>query len=63
MINKVMLLGRIGKDAETKNFDAGNSLIKFSLATSENYKDAKGEWQEKTEWHNITVWTKTPERY
>jgi|MDSW01.2.fsa_nt_gb single-strand DNA-binding protein len=63
MINKVMLLGRVGKDADIKNFDAGKSVVKFSLATSENYKDSNGEWQEKTEWHNIVVWTQNAERY
>ena len=62
-INKVILIGRIGKDAEIKNFEKGNSLIKFSLATSENYKTKDGEWKENTEWHNIIFWTQNAESY
>ena len=45
-VNKVILVGRIGKDAEIKNFEKGNSLIKFSVATSDNYKTKEGEWKE-----------------
>lgn len=56
MINKVILIGNLGKDPETKTLDNGTELARFSLATSENYKDKNGEWQQKTEWHNITAW-------
>lgn len=58
MINKVTLLGRLGKDAEVKSFDNGNSVINFSLATSEIYKDKEGNKQEQTEWHNVAYFVK-----
>lgn len=56
MINKVTLLGRVGKDAVTKQTQTGKTVSTFSVATSEGYKDDKGEWQNKTEWHNIVLW-------
>lgn len=56
MINKVILIGNIGKQPETRTFDNGNEVCQFSLATSESWKDKTGEWQEKTTWHNIVVW-------
>lgn len=56
MINKVVLIGNLGKDPETKEFEGGKTVTNFSLATSENYKDKSGEWQERTEWHDITAW-------
>ncbi len=53
-LNKVMLIGRIGKDPDTYIFDNGNKKISFSLATTESYRDKdKNEWIEQTEWHNI----------
>ena len=52
----------MGKDAEIKTFDNGNSVANFSLATSESYKDKAGEWQQKTEWHNIAVWGNQADR-
>jgi len=55
MVNKVILIGNVGKDPEVRQ--AGNSKVaNFSLATSENYKDKQGNKQTKTEWHNITIW-------
>lgn len=62
MIQKVLLIGNLGKDAEIKTFDNGNSVANFSLATSENYKDKSGEWLQKTEWHNIAVWGNQADR-
>jgi single-strand DNA-binding protein len=56
MINKVTLIGNIGKDPETRTFDNGSEVCQFSLATSKSWKDKAGEWQEKTTWHNIVVW-------
>ena len=56
MINKVMLIGNLGKDPETKEFENGKSVTNFSMATSESYKDKDGEWQERTEWHDISAW-------
>ena len=52
-LNKVLLIGRIGKDPDIFTFENGNKKLSFSLATNENYKDKSGEWRELTEWHNI----------
>jgi len=53
-LNKVILIGRIGKDPETYSFEDGTKKISFSLATTESYKDRNtGEWIDQTEWHNI----------
>ncbi|RLD89730.1 MAG: single-stranded DNA-binding protein [Bacteroidetes bacterium] len=53
-LNKVILIGRIGKDPDTYSFDDGTKKISFSLATTESYKDRNsGDWVEQTEWHNI----------
>ncbi|MFN5629847.1 MAG: single-stranded DNA-binding protein [Bacteroidota bacterium] len=54
--NKVQLIGHIGKDPEVKEFEAGKKLAKFSIATNENYKNQKGEWQTQTTWHNVIAW-------
>ena len=56
MVNKSILIGRIGKTPELTVLDSGQNKCTFSLATSESYKDKAGEWQESTEWHNIVVW-------
>ena len=56
MINKVLLIGNLGKDAETREINDTLSVTSFSLATSESYKDKSGEWQSKTQWHNIKLW-------
>jgi single-strand DNA-binding protein len=56
-VNKVFLLGHLGKDAETKFTPSGISVSKFSLATSRRSKDQQtGEWKEITDWHNIVMW-------
>ena len=55
-LNKVELIGRLGKDPEIKNLTNGGAVANFSVATSEVWKDRDGEKQEKTEWHNIVVW-------
>ena len=54
-INKVILVGHLGRNPEVKSFDNGGKLANFSMATKEIWKDAKGERQEQTEWHNIVV--------
>lgn len=57
MINKVTLLGRVGKDVDVRNLENGTAVATFSLATSTNWKDKNtGEKKEKTEWHNLVVW-------
>lgn len=53
MINKVILVGRLGKDPEVRSTPSGVTVTKFSLATDERYTDKSGEKQEKTQWHNI----------
>jgi len=60
-INKVIVLGRLGKDPEHKDLGGGNSLCKFSVATTESWKDKQGNKQEETEWHNITAFGKLAE--
>src|SRR5262249_22228581 len=57
-INKVILVGRAGKDAEVRQTQTGQSVANFSLATSEQWKDAQGERQERTEWHTLVAWGK-----
>ncbi len=52
-LNKVMLIGRLGKDPEIISFDNGNKKMSVSLATSERYRDRNGEWVEQTDWHNL----------
>lgn len=55
-VNKVILVGRLGKDPQTKTFPSGGSIVEFSLATSETWRDKQsGERKEKTEWHNIVI--------
>ncbi|MEO8217159.1 MAG: single-stranded DNA-binding protein [Acidobacteriota bacterium] len=60
-INKVILVGRLGKDPEIKSTPSGSTLARFSLATDEKYTDKSGEKQERTEWHNIVAWNKLAE--
>lgn len=55
-INKVILVGNVGKDPEVKYTPSGVPLAKFSLATNERFKDKSGEWQDRTEWHNVLAW-------
>ena len=54
-------MGRLGQDPEVINLDSGKKLAKFSLATNENYTNAKGEKVENTHWHRVVVWGKTAE--
>jgi len=60
-INKVILIGRLGKDPEIRSTPSGTSVARFSLATDEKYTDRNGEKQERTEWHNIAAWGKLGE--
>ena len=60
-VNKVILVGRLGKDPEVRYTASGVAVTNFSLATSEFYKDRNGERQERTEWHNIVVWDRLAE--
>ncbi len=60
-VNKVILIGNLGKDPEVKYTPSGVPVAKFSLATNERYKDKAGEWQDRTEWHNIVAWQRLAE--
>ncbi len=60
-VNKVILVGHLGKDPEVKYTPNGTAVAKFSLATNERYKDKDGNWQDRTEWHNIVAWQRTAE--
>ena len=60
-VNKVILLGNLGKDPELKYTPQGTPVAKFSLATNDRFKDKDGNWQDRTEWHNITAWARTAE--
>ena len=61
-VNKVILIGHLGKDPEIRYVFENVPVANFSLATSESYKDKNGEWQESTEWHNIVAWRGLAER-
>ena len=56
MVNKVILVGRLGHDPEIRYTQGGSAVCNFSLATSEKWQDKSGEKQERTEWHRIVVW-------
>jgi len=60
-VNKVILIGNLGKDPEIKYTSTGTQVAKFSIATNEGYKDKSGQWQERTEWHNIVAWQRLAE--
>jgi len=57
--NKVQLIGNLGNDPEIINLESGKTLAKFSIATNESYKNAKGEKVTETQWHNIVAWGRT----
>lgn len=60
-VNKAILIGRLGKDPETRFMTNGEAVTNVSLATSENYKDKNGEKQERTEWHNLVMYRRLAE--
>jgi len=60
-INKVILIGNVGRDVEMRHTPSGTAVAKFSLATNEVWKDKNGQRQEHTEWHNIVAWGKLAE--
>jgi single-strand DNA-binding protein len=57
-LNKAMIIGNLGKDPELRSTASGQSVATFSLATGEKFKNKSGEWEERTEWHNIVLWGK-----
>lgn len=61
-LNKVMLIGNLGRDPEVRYTGSGQAVASFSLATSERFKNKQsGEWEEKTEWHRVVLWGKQAE--
>lgn len=60
-VNKVILVGNLGRDPELKSLESGMAVCTFSLATNERWKDKSGEAQERTEWHRIVTWGKIAE--
>ncbi|TWJ19476.1 single-stranded DNA-binding protein [Geobacter argillaceus] len=60
-LNKVMLIGNLGKDPEVRYTASGTAVASFSVATSERYKSKSGDWEEKTEWHNVVLWGRQAE--
>jgi single-strand DNA-binding protein len=60
-LNKVMLIGNLGKDPELRFTPQGRAVARFSLATSESWTDQQGQKQDRTEWHNVVVWGKQAE--
>jgi single-strand DNA-binding protein len=60
-VNRVILVGRLGKDPEIRSTPGGTSVAKFTIATDEKFTDRQGEKQERTEWHNIVAWGKLAE--
>ncbi len=55
-LNKVLLIGNLGRDPEVRYTASGTAVASFSLATAEKFKNKGGEWEERTEWHNIILW-------
>lgn len=60
-LNKVMLIGNLGRDPEVRYTASGTAVAGFSVATTEKFKNKNGEWEERTEWHNITLWGRLAE--
>ena len=62
MVNRVILIGNLGRDPEIRRLENGAVVAKFPIATNANYKYKSGEWQSQTEWHDIVVWRTLAER-
>ena len=60
-VNKTILLGNVGKDPEIRSTDGGTLVANLSLATADRFKDKQGEWQERTEWHNLVAYARGAE--
>jgi single-strand DNA-binding protein len=60
-VNKVILLGNVGKDAEIKSTPSGTMIANLTLATSDRFQDQGGNWQDRTEWHNLVAFKRTAE--
>lgn len=62
MVNKVTLIGNLGKDPEVRHFENGGSVARITLATNESYRDKDGNWQNQTEWHTVIAWRNLADR-
>lgn len=62
MVNRVILIGHLGKDPEIRRLESGAVVARFTVATEERYKDKEGKWQSQTEWHDIVAWRQLAER-
>ena len=62
MVNKVTLIGNLGRDPEVRRLENGVAVAKLNLATNESYRDSNGEWQNQTEWHSVVLWRWLAER-
>jgi single-strand DNA-binding protein len=60
-LNRVQLIGNLGKDPEIKYTPQGTPVAKLTIATNERFKDKAGEWQDRTEWHNVVLWQRLAE--
>ncbi|MBS1849692.1 MAG: single-stranded DNA-binding protein [Acidobacteria bacterium] len=60
-LNRVQLIGNLGKDPEVKYTPSGTPVAKLTIATNERFKDKGGEWQDRTEWHNVVLWQRLAE--
>ena len=60
-LNKVQLIGNLGKDPEVKYTPSGTAVARITLATNERFKDKDGQWQDRTEWHNVVLWQRLAE--
>ena len=61
-VNKIIVIGNVGRDPELRYTANGKSMVKFSLATNHRFQDQNGEWQEQTEWFNVIAWNQLAER-
>jgi single-strand DNA-binding protein len=61
MVNRVILVGRLGRDPEMRHTTSGTAVTNFSMATNEKWKNSAGEPQERTEWHKVVTWSKLAE--
>lgn len=61
MVNKVILIGNLGRDPELRYTASGTAVATLNLATSRRYKDRDGNWQDQTEWHRVVAWSRTAE--
>lgn len=62
MVNKIILIGNLGKDAESRKLDNGATITSLSLATTEKWLDKENNWQKETQWHKVKLWDQLGER-